>query len=341
MRSSRYVTGKWGLRMIDRLPLVVRAPVALAGTLGIVAASLWIRILAEAALPPGVPFISFFPAVILVAVLFGVRYGILAAILCGLAAWHYFLPARPEVAFDPAPIAALGFYAIVAAFVIAIIYWLQRANEHLAVERERNAQLARTRGLLFDELQHRISNNLQAVAGLLALQRRRLVDPQAVQALAEASQRVALVGRISRRLYDNDGTGKGLAAFLTALLDDVVEANGRTDIMRSVDCPNDIRLTTEQALPVALVIAEAIANAIEHGLADHPAPRIEVEVVRDVRGISIAVTDNGGTLPKDFDAAASDSLGLSIATMLARQSGGSFELSGGEKTRACLQLPPA
>mgnify|MGYP003346263007 CR=1 FL=1 len=99
---------------------------------------------------------------------------------------------------------------------VLIIHWLQRANGYLAAERERNAALAHTRALLFDELQHRVSNNLQAVAGLLALQRRRVTDPQAAATLAEASQRVALIGRISRRLYDSDENGRDLAAFLTA-----------------------------------------------------------------------------------------------------------------------------
>ena len=304
-----------------------------------VTTALWIRYIADDALPSGFPFVSFFPAVILVSVLFGARYGIVAAILSGLAAWYFFIPPVGSFNLDPGALTAMSFYAFVVATEIAIIHWMQRANRHLAIERERNAALAQTRALLFDELQHRISNNLQAVAGLLALQRRRLADNEAAAALAEASQRVALVGRISRRLYDADETGKGLAAFLTALLEDVIEANGRSDIARSVDCPEDIRLTTEQALPVALVVAESIANAIEHGLADHRAPQIAIKVARTDGQLAITVLDNGGTLPAGFDLALTDSLGLSIATMLARQTGGRFELTGGETTNACLHLP--
>ena len=287
-----------------------------------VTTALWIRYIADDALPSGFPFVSFFPAVILVSVLFGARYGIVAAILSGLAAWYFFIPPVGSFNLDPGALTAMSFYAFVVATEIAIIHWMQRANRHLAIERERNAALAQTRALLFDELQ-----------------RRRLADNEAAAALAEASQRVALVGRISRRLYDADETGKGLAAFLTALLEDVIEANGRNDIARSVDCPADIRLTTEQALPVALVVAESIANAIEHGLADHRAPQIAIKVARTDGQLAITVVDNGGTLPAGFDLALTDSLGLSIATMLARQTGGRFELTGGETTNACLHLP--
>lgn len=300
---------------------------------------MWIRHAADGTLPPGFPFLTFFPAVILVSVLLGARYGAAAAAVSGVLAWYYFIPPGKSFNLDVGSLTAMCFYALVVVTEVLIIHWLQRANGHLAEERERSTALARTSALLFDELQHRVSNNLQAVAGLLALQRRRLADPQAAAALAEASQRVALIGRISRRLYDTDENGKGLSAFLTALLDDVVEANGRSDIARRVNCPPDLRLSTEQSLPVALVVAESIVNAIEHGLPDHLAPAIAIEVLAADRQLRISVIDNGGTLPADFSAEATNSLGLSIATMLARQTGGSYTVTGGAETRACLVLP--
>ncbi|MCD2317395.1 DUF4118 domain-containing protein [Sphingomonas sp. IC-11] len=326
---------------LDRFPLAVRPLLAWAATFAAVAVAFWIRYAADSTLPPGFPFVSFFPAVILISVLFGARYGAAAAMLGGVLAWYFFIPPKRAFNLDVGSLAAMGFYALIVATEVLIIHWLQRANGHLAEERERSTALARTRALLFDELQHRVSNNLQAVAGLLALQRRRLADPQAAEALAEASQRVALIGRISRRLYDADENGKGLAAFLTALLDEVVEANGRSDIARRVDCPPDLRLSTEQALPVALVVAESIANAIEHGLGEHCAPAIAIEVVTAGRQLSITVVDNGGKLPAAFSAEATNSLGLSIATMLARQTGGRYVITGGPETRACLMMPQA
>lgn len=324
---------------LERLPIPVHPLLALVFTLAAVSVALWVRMFADHALPPGYPFISFYPAVIGVSVLVGPRYGAVTATLCGLAGWYYFIPPAFAFPLDPGALTAVAFYAFVVGTDVVIVHWMLRANQHLAAERERSAALARVRALLFDELQHRVSNNLQAVAALLSLQRRRLDDPQAAAALTEASQRVALVGRISRRLYDSDGSGQRLASFLAALLDDVIEANGRDDIEHAVRCPHDITLGSEQALAVALVVAESIANAIEHGLAGHRAPQLAVEVTRNGSALIIAVIDNGGTLPAEFSLENSDSLGLSIARMLARQCGGRFELSGGPTTRASLHLP--
>lgn len=77
-----------------------------------------------------------------------------------------------------------------------------------------SARLAATRELLFRELQHRVSNNLQMVAALLTVQRRKIADPEAKLALDEASRRLGVIGRISRQLYDPTGAGKDLPAFL-------------------------------------------------------------------------------------------------------------------------------
>ena len=49
---------------------------------------------------------------------------------------------------------------------------MQTANHQLAAERETNRSLGDTRELLFRELQHRVSNNLQVAAGLLTMQNR-------------------------------------------------------------------------------------------------------------------------------------------------------------------------
>ena len=60
--------------------------------------------------------------------------------------------------------------------------------------------------------------------------------------------------------------------------------------------------------------------------------------------LTVEIEDNGRGLPEGFTLAASDSLGLRIATMLAQQMGGNFTLarSGvGSGALARLELPLA
>ncbi|HEX8388739.1 MAG TPA: histidine kinase dimerization/phosphoacceptor domain -containing protein [Sphingomonas sp.] len=316
-----------GVAAFERLPVRGLHPiVAPAATLAIVAFAFAARTAVGPWLPPGIPFITFFPAVVVASILFGWRSGALAAVLGGLIAWYAFIPPALVFSLDLDVIIALSVYALVTGTEVALVHWMQLANARLAAERELSARLAEMRELLFRELQHRVSNNLQVAAALLSLQRRKVAHEDARAALDEASRRLALIGRISRQLYDAGGGTRSLADFLQPLCADVIEASGRTGVDLTVRAEADAPLSSEQAVPVALVVAEAISNSIEHGFAGRTGGRIDVALRRTEGAVDVEVADDGHGLPRGFELDRSDSLGLRIAAMLADQLGGRFTL---------------
>jgi len=329
-------------RWTERLPIARDRPVlGLLTMLGIVAIAWGLRTVADPLLPPGFPYVTFFPAVIVSSFLFGVRLGSVTAILCGVLAWYFFIAPHHSFALTGATAFALGFYLFVVATDLALVHWMQSANRQLARERELSQSLAVTRELLFRELQHRVSNNLQVAAGLLSMQKKRLADLDAKAALDEAANRLALVGRISRQLYDPSGAAQPLLPFLGTLCRDVIAASGRDDLTLLLQADDRLLLQPDAAVPTALVVAEAVANAIEHGFAGERSGRIVVTVNSGPSdGLTVTVDDDGHGLPPSFDQADATSLGLQIATSLARGQGGGFALEGGNGTRAVLTLPP-
>lgn len=329
------------LRWIERFPVAPDRPIlSSAAMLAIVGLAWLLRAVADPLLPPGFPYVTFFPAVIITSFLFGVRLGMAAAVLCGLLAWYFFIPPFGGFTLSRGAGFALAFYVFVVATDLALVHWMQRANCELAREREANRSLADTRELLFRELQHRVSNNLQVAAGLLTIQKRQLSDPDGRAALDEAAGRLALIGRISRQIYDPSGAAQPLVLFLDELCRSVVEASGRTDLVLGVNGDEHIRIMPDAAIPTALIIAEAVANAIEHGFTDIRGGRITVAIARAPQeGVSVTVHDNGRGVPPDFRQEESTSLGLRIATTLARGQGGSFALQGQDGTLATLTLP--
>ncbi|GGE71692.1 sensor histidine kinase [Sphingomonas prati] len=329
------------VRWVERFPVARDRPI-LGGvaTVAIVAAAWALRIVADPLLPPGFPYVTFFPAVIVTSFVFGVRLGAVSAIICGLLAWFFFIPPIHAFIITQQAGIALAFYVFVVATDLSLVHWMQTANRQLARERETNRALADTRELLFRELQHRVSNNLQVAAALLSMQKRQLADPGAKAALNEASARLALIGRISRQLYDPSGAAQPVVPFLAELCRDVVEASGRSDIALDVAGDVDLRLQPDAAVPTALIVAEAVANAVEHGFAAERAGRIEIMVGRGPDGsLTILVQDDGHGLPADFRADNTTSLGLQIATTLARGQSGSFRLHSDTGTTATLSLP--
>ncbi|WCT74035.1 histidine kinase dimerization/phosphoacceptor domain -containing protein [Sphingomonas naphthae] len=328
-------------RFLERLPLLpTRRALAYGctGLLSLLACAL--RWLLDGWFPPGYPFLTFFPAVILSSFLFGRGPGVFAGLLCGLSAWGLFIP--PDgFAIGPGTPMALGFYTAVVAIDIALVHWMQAANRRLLAERERSRVLAERSTLLFRELQHRISNNLQVVAALLSLQKRGIADVGARAALDEASRRLGLIGRLHRQLHDPEGARIGLAAFLRGLAVDVIEATGRTDIVWTLDADETIDLDPDAAIPLALIMAEAIANSIEHGFGDARPGRIAIRLAQEDRHVLLTLRDDGRGLAEGLDPARSESLGLRIATTLARQLGGGFTLgpAAGGGAVARLELP--
>ncbi len=326
---------------IERLPLAAGRPVLGFGvTTLLILVAFALRWIADPYLPGGFPFVTFFPAVILASALFGTRCGAYAGVACGILAWYFFVEPKPSFGVRSGTLLAMAFYALVVATDVVIIHWLQRANARLAREREVSRVLADTRELLFRELQHRVSNNLQVAAGLITLQKRRIADADARAALDEASRRLALIGRISRQLYDAGGATRRMREFLEPLCHDVIEASGRPGIRCHVMVGEDATLSPDAAIPLALIVAESMANAIEHGFADREHGVIEVELSRDgAQRVRIEVRDDGHGLPEGFDIDGSGSLGLSIARTLAAQLSGTFELIAGQGTTARLMLP--
>lgn len=113
-------------------------------------------------LPPGFPYVTFFPAVIITSFLFGVRFGLISALLCGAVAYYYFL--TPAYSFSIAgKQVALGFYVFVVATDLLLVYGMQAANQQLIKERELNLKLANTKAELALELQQRVTERKRAI----------------------------------------------------------------------------------------------------------------------------------------------------------------------------------
>jgi two-component sensor histidine kinase len=302
------------------------------------------RTLLLGVLPPGYPFLTYFPGVIITAFFFGRASGVTAGILGGLCAVYFFLPPFHSFTLTHESTLPLVFFALVVALCIYLITLLQRAAHALVRERDANLRLAETRRLLFHELQHRVSNNLQVVGALLSAQKRRVSEEAARTALDEAANRLTVIGRISRELYRADGGRAELAEFLPHLADAVLEAAGRNDIDCRFSLPSGLLLDPDRAIPLALVFTEAMANAIEHGYPDGSGA-VHVAVVRtDTQHLTLTVTDDGLGIPPDFDLERADSVGLRIASQLARQLGGHFSLGptpAGTGARARLEIPAA
>lgn len=303
------------------------------------AVALVIRYELEGFLPPGFPYLTFFPAILISAYFLGPAQGIFVAIASGAAAWYLFIPPLNSFAFSGATAVALAFYAFVAAVEIGLTTLAQAARRALSIEREAKEVLAEQRRLMFHELQHRVSNNLATVSGLLKLQRRMVSDDAAGVALDDSVRRIDLVARIMRNLHDPSGQTVDLARFLADTGRDILESTGATGRVALKVEADPLLVGPDVSVPLGLIATELLANTLEHGFPGENSGQIGVrlDAGQEEGRALLQIRDNGNGLPDGFDIEQARSLGLSIARQFAKQLGGTLVMErrpeGGTEAR--------
>ena len=223
------------------------------------------------------------------------------------------------------------------------------AHLHTIQEKERFERevASRTRDLtealasktmLVHEVDHRVKNNLQMIAALLAMQARTIKDPNARATMNSMLNRVEALGTVHRRLYQSRDVERfDVAAFAQDLADDLVRGSGRTDVRLHLDL-EAVEVPVEKAPPVALMLNELITNAMKHAFARDRAGRLSVSVRPDGNYIAICVVDDGHGMPDTV--ASSGSFGKRLIESLARQLAATLTWRPANPgTRVDLRLP--
>jgi two-component sensor histidine kinase len=208
-----------------------------------------------------------------------------------------------------------------------------------------------TKDATIREIHHRVKNNLQTVAALLRLQSRRLDEPKARAALDEAVRRVGSIATVHETLShapEEIVNFDDVAERVAAMAGEVSAAEAR---VKPVLVGRFGLLPSAVATPLALVLAELLQNALQHGLAQSGSGRgpdagldglLEVRVDRTQDRLTVIVQDNGVGLPEEFDLASATSLGLQIVrTLVVSELGGRLEVKprAGGGTKAVVDLP--
>jgi two-component sensor histidine kinase len=298
------------------------------------------RLMLDSSLPPGFPFLTFFPAVILSTLVAGLWPGIVCAVISGLTALYFFIQPYYSFQLNYGGVVAMTFYSFIVAIDIALIHIITRALEQLRVERNRSADLSRRTEIMFSELQHRVSNNLQTIAGLLLLQEAEIEDAKAQHALQQARNRITLLGKLHRKLHDPNLASADLGAYLEELSRDVIQASG-VEGVKCVVNTSGVDIPPRKFIPLALIVTELLSNSLEHGFADGRCGTVHVICRNDsVTGeIALTVDDDGHGLPPDFNLQTTKSLGLFIAKSLAQQIDGRLSMVSNRGTQCTLHFP--
>ena len=197
---------------------------------------------------------------------------------------------------------------------------------HAAVALEHGRAVMR--GVLAQEIHHRVKNNLQTVASLLRLQARAGdgVDPR--KALDDSVNRILAIAAVHEVLTEQREEDVDLGDLLDRLRAMLVQGLGAEKRVEA-DLAS-VSLAGNRATALALVFSELLQNALEHG-----GDSVRIELASRNRDAVLAITDDGAV-----DEHVRSGTGLSIVRALVRDElQGTFDLRSDGGTRAEVVFP--
>ena len=202
---------------------------------------------------------------------------------------------------------------------------LEAIAHHAAVALEHGRAVMR--GVLAQEIHHRVKNNLQTVASLLRLQSRAEgVDPR--EALEHSVNRILAIAAVHEVLTEQRDEDVELADLLDRLRAMLVQglAVGR-DVSASLE---PVSLAGQRATALALVFSELLQNALEHG-----AGNVRIELAQRDGDVVLAISDEG---PGPGEPGAGTGLSI-VRALVSDELRGTFDLRSDGGTRAEVVFP--
>jgi two-component sensor histidine kinase/putative methionine-R-sulfoxide reductase with GAF domain len=184
------------------------------------------------------------------------------------------------------------------------------------------------RGVLAQEIHHRVKNNLQTVASLLRLQARSDLGTDPRRALDDSVNRILAIAAVHEVLTERRDDDVSLGELLDRLRSMLVQGLGAD---KRVEAElEDVSLAGDRATALALVFSELLQNALEHG-----GEVVRVELAQRNGDVVLAIVDDGGGMGD-----AESGTGLSIVRALVQDElHGSLSLSSDGGLRAEVVFP--
>jgi two-component system, sensor histidine kinase PdtaS len=183
--------------------------------------------------------------------------------------------------------------------------------------------LVRRQIMLAKEFEHRITNGLHLIAGLLSAQSRTMPTPEARIELSIAARRVVALGTVHHRLDLLDRPANiDLKEFLVGLCDDLSSLllQNRDDHAIVVEGMK-AEVPSSLANALGLISNELITNSVKHTNGE-----ITVRLEKSAPATySLSVLDDGPGLSAGGEAANSKGFGMKLILWLVEQIGGEFQ----------------
>lgn len=209
----------------------------------------------------------------------------------------------------------------------------------MVIERKLAEEAIRTalteKEVLLREIHHRVKNNLQVMSSLLSLQADTMDQPAVQEQFQEMQARVRSMALIHEELYQSDDLARvNFAQYIEKLADSLQQTyliNPSVQLRLEVE---EVYLNVDTAIPCGLVINELVTNAFKYAFPKGQPGEVAIHLYKGSGDrYHLMVEDNGIGLPESLNIQDTETLGMQLVSILARQLRGTFKVERNHGTR--------
>jgi len=218
---------------------------------------------------------------------------------------------------------------------------IELKNDSLQNLINKQTKLLTEKEWLIKEIHHRIKNNLQVITSLLNAQSNYLQNDAALAAIKDSQNRIQSISLIHQKLFQSDNVALiNIHSYIVELMKflcDTFHVNQRIQFEFNVP---EIELDIVQAMPLGLIINEAITNVIKYAFPDNTKGKVIISFADLKNGFYLfSIEDNGVGLQNINEETDTSSLGTTLIKGLGEQLGGKVNIRSINGVKISLQFP--
>jgi two-component sensor histidine kinase len=211
----------------------------------------------------------------------------------------------------------------------------QRTNRKLELQQREIAKqnislqhLVNEKDWLIKEIHHRVKNNLQIVMSLLNSQSAYINNEFALNAIQESQHRVHAMSLIHQKLYNTESLSSiDMSLYIRELVSYLGDSFETSQRIRFEFDLTSIEMDVSEAVPLGLILNEAITNSIKYAFPEGGPGIISISLSNiDSHQCLLIISDNGVGIPDHFNNKKPGSLGMSLMQGLSEDLEGNFSI---------------
>lgn len=204
----------------------------------------------------------------------------------------------------------------------------KRTNNLITQKNEQLIGFLNEKEWLLKEIHHRVKNNLQIVMSLLNSQSAYIDNELARAAIHHSQHRVHAMSLIHQKLYKADSLSSiDMSSYIRELVSYLSDCFGTGQRIRFEFDVEQLEFDVSQAVPLGLILNEAITNAIKYAFPGNREGVISISLSRpSPEHFLLSISDNGVGISPSLIGVKDGSLGMSLMEGLSEDIEGAFTI---------------